>query len=163
MDVPADRSVRAVAQRTPPGTARRARRRRPTGEPPPLPHHLQTSGVRWLIVGGVLMALTIVAFAGGMRDLAVNVTVVDDAVVRWLTGLQAPGLVGAWRALAAISSWWVINGLLAGLLVALLVQRRFRHLIVVLVLAQLLTLVVQAWLPPIAQRPRPFGVVIGAS
>ena len=46
---------------------------------------------------------------------------------------------------------------------ALLVLRRFRHLIVVLVLAQLLTLVVQAWLPPIAQRPRPFGVVIGAS
>jgi tRNA A-37 threonylcarbamoyl transferase component Bud32 len=46
--------------------------------------------------------------------------------------------------------------------VALLVLRRFRHLIVVLVLAQLLTLVVQAWLPPIAQRPRPFGVVIGA-
>jgi membrane-associated phospholipid phosphatase len=70
--------------------------------------------------------------------------------------------VGTWRGLAAISSWWVINGLLVGLLVALLVLRRFRHLIVVLVLAQLLTLVVQAWLPPIAQRPRPFGVAIGA-
>ena len=166
MDVSADRSTRtSVPQRqpAPAETLRLPRRRRPTGEAPPLPYHLQTSGVRWLIVGGVLMALTIVVFAGGMRGLAVNVTVVDDAVVRWLTGLQAPGLVGAWRALAVISSWWVINGLLAGLLVALLVLRRFRHLIVVLVLAQLLTLVVQAWLPPIAQRPRPFGVVIGAS
>ena len=166
MDVSTDRSTRTSVPRRQPApaeTLRLPRRRRPTGEAPPLPYHLQTSGVRWLIVGGVLMALTIAVFARGMRGLAVNVTVVDDAVVRWLTGLQAPGLVGAWRALAVISSWWVINGLLAGLLVALLVLRRFRHLIVVLVLAQLLTLVVQAWLPPIAQRPRPFGVVIGAS
>jgi tRNA A-37 threonylcarbamoyl transferase component Bud32 len=165
MDVSADRSARTSVPRrrpAPAGTLRLPRRRRPTGEAPPLPYHLQTSGVRWLVVGGVLMALTIAVFARGMRGLAVNVTIVDDAMVRWLVGLQAPGLVGAWRALAAISSWWVINGLLAGLLVALLVLRRFRHLIVVLVLAQLLTLVVQAWLPPIAQRPRPFGVVIGA-
>src|SRR5215203_2003831 len=165
MDVSADRSTRISAPRRQPApaeTLRLPRRRRPTGEAPPLPYHLQTSGVRWLIVGGVLMALTVAVFARGMRGLAVDVTVVDGAVVRWLTGLQAPGLVGVWRALAAISSWWVINGLLAGLLVALLVLRRFRHLIVVLVLAQLLTLVVQAWLPPIAQRPRPFGVAIGA-
>src|SRR5215207_3585351 len=164
MDVSADRSTRTTAPRRQPApaeTLRLPRRRRPTGEAPPLPYHLQTSGVRWLIVGGVLMALTIVVFAGGMRGLAVNVTIVDDAVVRWLVGLQAPGLVGVWRALAVICSWWVINGLLVGLLVALLVLRRFRHLIVVLVLAQLLTLVVQAWLPPFAQRPRPFGVVIG--
>ena len=165
MDVSADRSTRTSAPRLQPAPGealRLPRRRRPTGEAPPLPYHLQTSGVRWLIVGVVLMALTIVVFARGMRGLAVDVTVADDAVVRWLVGLQAPGLVGAWRALAALSSWWVINGLLVGLLVALLVLRRFRHLIVVLVLTQLLTLVVQAWLPPFAQRPRPFGVVIGA-
>src|SRR5215213_2791884 len=166
MDVSTDRSTHTSTPRrqpAPAGTLRLPRRRRPTGEAPPLPYHLQTSGVRWRIVGVVLMALTIVVFAGGMRGLAVNATVADDALVRWFVGLQAPGLVGAWRALAAISSWWTINGLLAGLLVALLALRRFRHLIVVLVLAQLLTLVVQAWLPPIAQRPRPFGVVIGAS
>src|SRR4029450_13259644 len=166
MSVSADRSIQTSAPRLQPApaeTQRLPRRRRPTGEAPPPPHPLQPSGVRWLIVGIVLMALTIVVFARGMRGLAIDVTVADDAVVRWLTGRQAPGLVGAWRALAALSSWWVINGLLAGLLVALLVLRRFRHLIVVLVLAQLLTLVVQAWVPPIAQRPRPFGVVIGAS
>jgi hypothetical protein len=166
MDVSTDRSTRTSAPRRLPASAETLqlpRRRRPTGEAPPLPYHLQTSGVRWLIVGVVLMALTIVVFAGGMRGLAVNVTVVDDAVVRWFARLQAPGLVGAWRALAALSSWWVINGLLVGLLLALLALRRFRHLIVVLVLAQLLTLVAQAWLPPTAQRPRPFEVVIGAS
>jgi hypothetical protein len=43
MDMPADQSVRAVAQRIPPGTVRRARRR-PTGEAPPLPHQLHRFG-----------------------------------------------------------------------------------------------------------------------
>ena len=144
MDVPADRSPPTSAPRlqpAPAGTLRLPRRRRPTGEAPPLPYHLQTSGVRWLIIGGVLVALTVAVLARGMRGLAVDVTVVDDAVVRWFDRLHALGLVGAWRALAAIGSWWVINGLLVGLLVTLLVLRRFRHLIVVPVLAQLLTLV----------------------
>jgi tRNA A-37 threonylcarbamoyl transferase component Bud32 len=163
MDVPADQSAPAVAQRIPSGTVRRARRRRPTGEPPPLPHHLQTSGVGWLIAALVLVALTIAVFARGLRGLAVDVTVADDAVVRWLAGLHAPGLVGVWRVLAAISSWWVLNGLLAGLLLALLVLRRFRQLIVFVILAQLVSLLAEDILGPIAQRPRPFGVVIRAS
>ena len=52
MDLPADPSRPAAVLRpqpAPAGAVRRARRRRPTGEPPPLPHHLQTSGVRWLV------------------------------------------------------------------------------------------------------------------
>ena len=106
MDLPADRSRPAGAPRpqpAPAGTLRLPRRRRPTGEAPPLPYHLQTSGVRWLIVGGVLVALTIAVFARGMRGLSVDVTVADDAVVRWFARLQAPGLVGAWPGLAARS------------------------------------------------------------
>jgi tRNA A-37 threonylcarbamoyl transferase component Bud32 len=162
MDVPGDQSTRAVVQPIPPGTVRRARRRRPTGEAPPLPHHLQTSGVRWLLAAFVLVALTVVVFARGLRGLAVDVTVADDAVVSWLGGLHAPGLVGLWRALAAICSWWVINGLALALVLALLALRRFRHLIVVLIVAQLVTLLAENVVGPIAQRPRPFGVVIRA-
>jgi membrane-associated phospholipid phosphatase len=160
MDVPEDPPARAVAQRIPPGTVRRARRRRPTGEPPPLPHHLQTSGVRWLVAALVLVALTIAVFARGLRGLAVDVTVADDAVVQWLGGLQAPGLVGIWRALAAFSSWWVLNGLLWGLLLALLVLRRFRHLIVLFIFAQVLSLLAENVVGPITKRPRPFGVAM---
>jgi tRNA A-37 threonylcarbamoyl transferase component Bud32 len=163
MDVPAGQSTGSVAQRPPPGTVRRGRRRRPTGAPPPLPYHLQTSGVGWLIAWVVMIGLTILVFAGGLRGLAVDVTVADDAVVRWLVGLQAPGLVGAWRALASLSSWWVINGLALVLVLGLLVLRRFRHLIVVLVVAQVVTLLAENVVGPIAQRPRPFGVVIRAS
>src|SRR5215213_5393784 len=121
MKVPADPSMQAVAQPIPPGTLRRARRRRPTGEPPPLPHHVQTSGVGWLIAALVLVALTILVFAGGLRGVAVDVTVADDAAVRWLGGLHAPGLVGIWRGLAALSSWWALLGLVWGLVLALVV------------------------------------------
>jgi tRNA A-37 threonylcarbamoyl transferase component Bud32 len=162
MGVAADRSAPAVAQRTPPGTARRARRRRPTGEAPPLPHHLQTSGVGWLIAAVVLVALTVVLFARGLRGAAVAVTVVDDAVVRWLNGLDAPGLVAVERALAAISSWWVLNGIGLGLVLALLALRRFRHLIVFFVVGNLVVLVAENVVAAIAQRPRPFGVSIQA-
>jgi membrane-associated phospholipid phosphatase/tRNA A-37 threonylcarbamoyl transferase component Bud32 len=109
----------------------------------------------------VLVALSILVFAGGLRGRAVGVTVVDDAVVRWLAGLDAPGMAGTWRVLAFLGSWWVINTLGGGLLVALVALRRFRHLIVVLIVAQLLTMVIYDWVGPIAQRPRPFGVVTG--
>jgi hypothetical protein len=54
---------------------------------------LQTSGVGWLVAALVLVTLTIVVFARGLRGLAVDVTIADDAVVRWLGGLHAPGLV----------------------------------------------------------------------
>jgi tRNA A-37 threonylcarbamoyl transferase component Bud32/membrane-associated phospholipid phosphatase len=127
-----------------------------------LPHHLQTSGVGWLVVLGVLVVLSMVVFAGGLRGLAVGVTVLDDAVVRWLAGLDAPGLVGTWRALASLGSWWVLNVLGWGLLVALLVLRRFRHLIIAVIVAQLLTTVIYDLVGPIARRPRPFGVAIQA-
>ena len=159
MKVPADPSVQAVAQPIPPGTVRRARRRRPTGEPPPLPHHVQTSGVGWLIAALVLVALTIVVFARGLRGVAVDVTVADDAAVSWLGGLHAPGLVGTWRGLAALSSWWALLGLVWGLVLALVVLRRFRHLIVWVIVASLVQ-VIGAVLAAIAHRPRPFGVEI---
>src|SRR5512132_436333 len=139
------------------------RRRRPSGEAPPLPHHLQTSGVGWLVALVVLVVLSIVVFGGGLRGPAVTVTVADDAMVRWLAGLDAPGLQGTWQALASLGSWWVINLLGFGLVLALLALRRFRHLILAVIVAQLLTTISQDVLGSSAHRPRPFGVVIGTS
>src|SRR6266545_5944054 len=91
MDVPAGQSTPTSAPRSraPTRILWSPRRRRPTGEPPPLPYHLQTSGVRWLIAAVALVALPLVVFARGLRGPAVAVTVADDAVVRWLAGLHA--------------------------------------------------------------------------
>jgi tRNA A-37 threonylcarbamoyl transferase component Bud32/membrane-associated phospholipid phosphatase len=165
VDVPADQSTRTSGSRLqPPPTVplRSPRRRRPSGEPPPLPHHLQTSGVGWLVASVVLVALSIGVFAGGLRGPAVAVTVLDDAVVRWLTGLDAPWLAGTWEVLAFLGSWWVLNILGVGLVLALLTLRRFRHLIIVLIVAQLEIMVIYQLVGPVAQRPRPFGVDIQA-
>ena len=114
----------------------------------------------WLVALVVLLTLSIVVFAGGLRGPAVTVTVLDDAVVRWLAGLDTPGLAATWRVLAFLGSWWVLNILGFGLVLALLALRRFRHLIVVLIVTQLLTMVLYDWVGPMAQRPRPVGVDI---
>ncbi len=166
MDVPADQSTRTNAPAPIPsavrGPTRSRRRRRPTGEPPPLPHHLQTSGIGWLAVAVGLVTLSLVVFARGIRGLAIPVTAADDAVISWLVGLQLPGLVEVMRVLAAISSWWVLNGLALGLTLALLALRRFRQLIVWVIVANLVTNVAVNMVGATAQRPRPFGVVIQA-
>ena len=75
---------------------------------PPLPYRLQTSGIGWLVAA---------------------VTVVDDAMVGWLAGLVGRGWWGL-RGLACIGSWWVLYTMLYGLMLVLLVLRRWRHLII---------------------------------
>src|SRR4029453_1042815 len=164
MDVPADQSTakHTPRLRAPTRVLRSPRRRRPTGEPPPLPYHLQTSGVGWLIAGVMLVGLTLAVFARGMRGPAGAGPVVDDAVVRWLAGLVGPGLVAALRGLARIGSWWVLYTLYFGLSLALLILRRWRHLIVWLVTVQLGSILATG-LAIIARRPRPFEVDLQAS
>jgi serine/threonine-protein kinase RIO1 len=163
MDVPADQSTLAQQLAPTPVIVRRGqRRRRPSGEPPPLPRKLHTSGVRWLAAVIVVVVLSGIVFARGLRGPAVGVTVADDAVVGWLRGLDAPGLVGAERVLAGIGSWWVINGLAWGLVLALLVLRRWRHLIVYVILTSVFSGAVEL-VGQLAHRPRPFGVGILAA
>jgi tRNA A-37 threonylcarbamoyl transferase component Bud32/membrane-associated phospholipid phosphatase len=163
VDVPADPPTRMAAQRQvdPAGGVRSGRRRRPTGAPPPLPHHLRTSGAGWLIAAVVLVGLTIVVFANGVRGPAVTVTVADDAVVGWLAGLRAPGLTALWQGLAFAGSWVTLAVLWFGLVLALLVLRRFRHLVVLVVVSELVITGVTVGLIP--NRPRPFGVEMRTS
>jgi membrane-associated phospholipid phosphatase/tRNA A-37 threonylcarbamoyl transferase component Bud32 len=165
MDLPAGQSTPTSAPPIHPtlrAAVRSPRHRRPTGAAPPLPYRLQTSGVGWLVAAVVLIGLTLAVFARGLRGPAVAVTVVDDALVGWLAGLVGSGLVAPLRGLARIGSWWVLYTLYFGLVLTLLVLRRWRHLIIWLVAWQLgayLTLALER----IARRPRPFGVDLQAS
>jgi tRNA A-37 threonylcarbamoyl transferase component Bud32/membrane-associated phospholipid phosphatase len=165
MDVPVDRSTSTSGPSVHPtlrGPVRSPRRRRPTGAPPPLPYRLQTSGVGWLVAAVVLVGLTLAVFAPGLRGPAVAVTVADDAVVRWLAGLHGRGLEALWQGLAYLGSWWVLFVLPPVLLLALLVLRRWRHLMVWL-LAWILAGNVVAGLAMTARQPRPFGVDLRTS
>jgi tRNA A-37 threonylcarbamoyl transferase component Bud32 len=109
----------------------------------------------------VLMALSMLVFTGELRGPAVRVTVVDDAVVGWLAGVDGPGLSATMKVLAAMSSWMAITALLWGLLLALLILKRLRHLLVVVTAWALQGLVIQYVLGPLLQRPRPFGQEFG--
>jgi tRNA A-37 threonylcarbamoyl transferase component Bud32/membrane-associated phospholipid phosphatase len=166
VEVPADQATPTGA---PPvhATLREAvrspRRRRPTGAPPPLPYRLQTSGIGWLVAAVVLVGLALAVFGRGLRGPAVAATVVDDAIVRWLGGLHAPGLAALWQGLAHIGSWWILMALWLGLLPALVALRRWRHLIVWLVAWELGGLVTDAVVGQNAQRARPFGVELRTS
>jgi membrane-associated phospholipid phosphatase/tRNA A-37 threonylcarbamoyl transferase component Bud32 len=165
MDLPADRSTSTSAPPLHPTlreAVRSPRRRRPTGAAPPLPYRLQSSGVGWLVAAVVLVGLTVAIFARGLRGPAVAVTVVDDAVVGWLAGLTGPALVAPLRGLARVASWWVLWTLSYGLVLVLLVLRRWRHLLVWLVTWQLGAFVTVG-LAAIARRPRPFGVDLRSS
>jgi tRNA A-37 threonylcarbamoyl transferase component Bud32/membrane-associated phospholipid phosphatase len=165
MDVPADRSSPTSAPPVHPSLRaadRSPRKRRPTGAPPPLPYRLQTSGVGWLVAAVVLVGLTLAIFARGLRGPAVTATVIDDAVVGWLAGLAGPGAEPFLRGVARIGSWWVLYTASYGLLLVLLVLRRWRHAFLLFVAVQIgsnLTL----GLAMLARRPRPFGVDQAAS
>ncbi len=148
----------AVAPFGPQKATRHSRRRRPSGRPPPLPHPLHITGVGWLAASVVLMVLSVVVFGGGLRRAAVPVTAVDDAVVGWIAGLDGPGVTATMEVLAAPAAWVTISVLLWGLLLALLITRRLRHLLVVVISWTLQGLIIQYVLGPSLRRPRPFGV-----
>ena len=100
----------------------------------------------------VLVVLAIVVFAGGLRGIAVDVAVADAAVVGWLAGIDLP--VRGWmRGLAAFVPFWVLNIVSYALVLVLLVLRRFRHMIIWLIVTTSLALIGMGILGPVTQRP----------
>jgi tRNA A-37 threonylcarbamoyl transferase component Bud32/membrane-associated phospholipid phosphatase len=135
------------------------RRRRPSGAPPPLPRHIERSGLVWLAVAVVAAGGAVAVFAGGLSRWAVDVTVADDAVTRWVAGAPVWGLTAAARVVAEAGAApaAVITGYV--LLLALIVFRRFRHLLVLVVSYEVLTLLTTVFLF-VVHRPLPFGVLV---
>ena len=141
---------------------REARRRRPSGAPPPLPHDLRTTGVGWLIAAAAAVIATALIFRNGVRGVAINVIVVDDTIVRWMSNIDLPGIDGVARGVSYAASWWAIQLTILVLDVALIVFRRWRLLVIYLVVSQLAQLVA-ARLYDVATLPRPFGVPLRGS
>ncbi len=130
---------------TPPGGRRSRRRRRPTGEPPPLPRHLETTGVGWLVAAVGLIALSLLVFTAGRYGRGVSFTVVDNWVLEWLAARRSPGLTSLMRGLTEVlGTIWTIKVLAWFTVIVLVVYKRFRHLVVGLVSVQLVSLVVVA-------------------
>jgi len=132
------------------------RRRRPSGEPPPLPRHINRS-IRWyLLLGGVaggLWAAMSVPLLLGLITRADLVVLHAVAAVRtaWLTDamLQVNALASPWT--ARLAAW--------GTIAALAAFRRFRHLAAYLAITLAAVLLLSAMTLEIG-RMRPAGIEI---
>ena len=98
-------------------------------------------------------------FAGGLSRWAVDVMVIDDAMTRRVAGAPVPGFTAAARVIAEAGA--APAAVIAGyvLLLALIVLRRFRHLLVLVVSYEVLTVLTTVFLL-IVHRPLPFGVPV---
>jgi len=134
----------------------RGRRRRPSGEPPPLPRHINPS-LRWYLllggIAGVLWAGMSVPVVLGLITRGDLVVLHAVAAVRtaWLTQvmLHVNGLASPWTArLAAF-----------GTIAVLVAFRRFRHLAAYLAITLAAVLLISAMTLEIG-RMRPAGIEI---
>ncbi len=121
--------------------SRTGRRRRPSGEAPPLPHPLNASGWFYLAVAaGVVAAWSLLYFGFG-TDPFKAVVRADVAVLRAIEGLRTDALTPVMADLHALGSPWSVRILRWGTLATLLVLRRFRHLFVFLGITLVVTAV----------------------
>jgi tRNA A-37 threonylcarbamoyl transferase component Bud32/membrane-associated phospholipid phosphatase len=140
-----------------PGTARTGGlRRRPTGAPPPLPRKLGASGKGWLGLAG-LLAVALVAFA--LRGQPLVAAELETWILRSIASLRTDWLTPGMRVLGAVGTGWSKPILGGGILVLLIVFRRWRHLFTFfasLLVAGILGLLVYL----LVRRARPYGVTI---
>jgi tRNA A-37 threonylcarbamoyl transferase component Bud32 len=100
-------------------------RRRPSGEPPPLPRPV-TPGTRAFLVAGVMVVLL---WAALTTEVGVRVvTRVDLAVLDPLARLRTDALVDVAKLVAALGSLWTFRVVAWTTLIVLAAVRRFQHL-----------------------------------
>jgi tRNA A-37 threonylcarbamoyl transferase component Bud32 len=122
---------RRSAERPPddsPSVSGAGRRRRPSGEPPPLPAELHTSGKYWLALGVLTVVSWIAVFA--VRGAAVSGTKFDVRTLDLIASIRNDPLTEVMRAVNAVGSDWTIRIIRWAVVLALLFFKRFRHLFV---------------------------------
>jgi hypothetical protein len=70
---------------------------------------LRRTGVGWLVAAAAAVVATVVMLGDGVSERAIPLIVVDDTVVRWISGLSLPGIHGIARVISYAASWWVIQ------------------------------------------------------
>ena len=150
--LPAGEPIRTRATRI----SRSGRRRRPSGEAPPLPRPL-TTGTYWLAATGVVLLLWLLALANSATNtyiLSFDLTLLD-----WVAQTRTLVLTDVMRGVHALGSLWTIRVLFWATVAVLLVTRRFRHLFV-FVGAVVGVIALSSLLAYLFMRPRPLGVEI---
>jgi tRNA A-37 threonylcarbamoyl transferase component Bud32/membrane-associated phospholipid phosphatase len=140
--------------------SRTGRRRRPSGEPPPLPHPINTSGWVYLSAAGGVLAVWLLLWLGkGVEPFSDALLRADLAVLGWFERVRTDALTAVMLDVHALGSEWTARVLRWVTVVALLLLRRFRHLLVFLGVILVVGTVATASALAIG-RLRPIGVEI---
>ena len=131
-------------------------RRRPTGAPPPLPRKLGWSGKLWIALAALLAVALVWLSPQDQPRAAMNA---ETAILKALAGLRSDWLTPPMRAVASLGTAWSVTILGGGLVLALIVFKRWRHLVTFLVYLTALGLIGTGVLL-LTKRPRPYGVTI---
>jgi serine/threonine-protein kinase RIO1 len=131
-------------------------RRRPSGEAPPLPHHLGRTGKFWLVMVGyfIITAIGVLTFPTFARYFERW----DTERLRWVVALRTDWLTDVMLAVNVLAGSWTIRIIRWATIAALIVFRRWRHLVVFL--GAIIVLEVLAQISVGIGRPRPLGVTI---
>jgi tRNA A-37 threonylcarbamoyl transferase component Bud32 len=133
------------------------KRRRPSGEPPPLPSHLYASGRAWLTAWiFVFVFLASVAF---VEPLGERFDAIEGDFLSWLSGFRTGPVTEAMKLIDAVASDWTIGILLWSTILLLLAFKHFRHLFVLLGSVLFVTFLCES-IANLFVRARPFGVDI---
>jgi membrane-associated phospholipid phosphatase len=132
-------------------------RRRPSGEPPPLPHRINASG-RWWLALAVMMAGFWTLLATVPR-FALALDAFDHSVLDSIVSIRSSWLTALMRVLASPATEIGVQVIWLANLTVLLLWRRWRHLIVWLG-AGLFVANASLATADTVQRHRPFGVEI---
>jgi membrane-associated phospholipid phosphatase len=133
------------------------RRRRPSGEAPPLPHPLRASGKLLLAGTGVVVLLLVLLFA--IPGLGTALTHADVAVLKLFEDIRTEPVTDLVRDIDALGSDWTIGLLRWATVLALIAFRRFRHLFVTLATVLLVSWITSG-IAMLVTRPRPLEIEI---
>jgi len=145
-----------VPRPAPPAIQRVRSRRRPSGEPPPLPRHLNASGKWWLALSAaVVVAWIVVVVTGSVTffDLA------DTRLLQAIADLRTPWLTRVAEVGSVLSTGPALHVIWLANLALLVVLRRWRHLFVWIGVA-IVVVNIGASMASTLQRPRPYEVEI---
>jgi tRNA A-37 threonylcarbamoyl transferase component Bud32/membrane-associated phospholipid phosphatase len=134
------------------------RRRRPSGERPPLPRELKRSGIFWLASGVVVAVIWVSLFA--IPAAAGWWEGFDQQVLDWFVSIRNDTTTEIMKVFHALGSLWVIRPLRWGIILVLALFRRWRPLLGVGI-AFIVVDTLQRVLAESLGRPRPLVEIIG--
>ncbi len=133
-----------------------SRRRRPVGEPPPLPRDVSRGA--WVLIGAAVGGVAVLIIgAVAIQGLGVWFNEREGAVVRWIADHRVEWLTDGLEVIHEIGYTWAVPVAAWATMLLLVAARRLRHLMV-FVGGLMATSYLVLWAAPFIGRSRPWRV-----